>query len=82
MFSQGSVATYARTGGIFSNQLTANLPRNLSVKNFVNRLRFDRVVALSSWPRFLAHSVHRQDKKTSEYARHMLLLLHSFVVMA
>jgi len=31
--SQGSVAAYARCGGIFNMQLTANLPGNLSVKN-------------------------------------------------
>ena len=30
--SQGSVATYARCGGIFDIRLTANLPRNLPVK--------------------------------------------------
>ena len=29
--SQGSVATYARCGGIFNIHLTANLPRNLPV---------------------------------------------------
>jgi len=32
MFSQGSVASYARGGGIFNNQFPANLPRNLPVK--------------------------------------------------
>jgi len=30
--SQGSVATYARCGGIFSMHLTANLPGNLPAK--------------------------------------------------
>jgi len=30
--SQGSVATYARCGGIFNIRLTAYLPRNLPVK--------------------------------------------------
>jgi len=30
--SQGSAATYARCGGIFNIRLTANLPKNLSVK--------------------------------------------------
>jgi len=30
--SQGSVATYARCGGIFNIHLTENLLRNLSVK--------------------------------------------------
>ena len=32
--SQGSVATYARFGGIADFHLTANLPRNLPVKKF------------------------------------------------
>jgi len=32
--SQGSVATYARCGGIFNIRLTANLLRNLRVKKF------------------------------------------------
>ena len=50
--SQGSVATYARCGGIFDIHLTANLPRNLPVKKFCNRLRFDRVMVVSLWPRF------------------------------
>jgi len=31
--SQGTAAMYARCGGIFSIHLTANLPRNLPVKN-------------------------------------------------
>jgi len=30
--SQGSVATYARYGGILNIRLTTNLPMNLSVK--------------------------------------------------
>jgi len=30
--SQGSIATYARCGGIFDIHLTANLPWNLPVK--------------------------------------------------
>ena len=33
--SQGSVATYARCGEIFDIHLTANLPRNLSVKKIL-----------------------------------------------
>jgi len=54
--SQG-VATYATSGGVFSNQFTANLSRNLPDKNSVNRLKFDRIMATSLWPRFLAHPV-------------------------
>ena len=40
--SQGSVATYARCGGILNIHLTADLPRNLPVI-FLNRSRFDRI---------------------------------------
>jgi len=50
--SLGSVATYARCGGIFNMHLTAKLPRNLSVKRIVNRLRFDRIMVMGLWPRF------------------------------
>jgi len=39
------------------NLFTANLPRNLPVKKIENRLRFDRIMAMSSWPHFLAHPV-------------------------
>ena len=37
--SQGSVATYARCGGIFDNHLTANLPRNLPMKKILKSTR-------------------------------------------
>ena len=46
------VATYARCGGMFNIHLTTNLPRNLPVKKCVNRLRFDRFMVMSLWPRF------------------------------
>ena len=42
---------------IFNNHFTANLPVNLPVKKFVNLLRFDRIMAVSSWPHFLAHLI-------------------------
>ena len=47
--SQGSVATYARCGGISNINLTANL--GLPV-NFLDWLRFERNMAMSLWPRF------------------------------
>jgi len=56
--SQGSVATYARCSGIFNMHLTANLRKNLPVKKFVNRLRFNRIMVMSLWSRFLAQTVH------------------------
>ena len=55
--SQGSVATYARCGGIFNIRLTAYLPRNLPVKKILNRLGLDRIMVTSRWPRFLAQPV-------------------------
>jgi len=36
---QSSVATYARSGGIFSNQFTANLLRNPSVENICKSVK-------------------------------------------
>jgi len=54
---QGSVATHARCGGMFNIRATANLPRNLPVKKFVNPLRTDRLMVMSLWPCFLAHPV-------------------------
>ena len=53
--SQGSVATYARCGGIFrifSIYLTTNLRRNLPVEIFLNLFVFDRIVVMSLWPHF------------------------------
>ena len=55
--SQASATTYARCWGIFSVRLTANLPRDLQVKTILNWLRFDRIMVMSLWPRFLAHPV-------------------------
>ena len=37
--SQGSVATYARCGGVLNVHLTANLPRNLSVKTILKSVK-------------------------------------------
>ena len=50
--SEGSVATYARCGGIFNIRLTANLLWKLPVKNFPNRLRFDGIAVVSLLSRF------------------------------
>ena len=55
--SQGSVATYAKCGGIFDIRLTANLPRNLSAKKILKSLKTDRNSVMSLWPRFLVHPV-------------------------
>jgi len=56
--SQGSVATDARCGGIFNIHLTTNLPRNLPLNYFFNRLIFDRIIVVSLWPTFLAYPVY------------------------
>jgi len=37
--SQGSVATYARCGGIVNVHLTASLPRNLPVKTIFKSVK-------------------------------------------
>jgi len=50
--SLGCVATYARCGGIFNINLTANLPRNLPLKKIGKSLRFDRIMVMTLWPRF------------------------------
>ena len=58
MFSPGSVATYARRSGIFHNHFIANFRENLPVKHLKNRLRFDRVTAVSLVsPFLLRHTV-------------------------
>jgi len=57
--SQGSVAMHARCSGIFNIHLTQNLPTNFQWQKFFNRLRFDRIMVMSLWPRFfLAHPVY------------------------
>ena len=43
--SQDNVATYARCDGIYDIHLTANFPW----KNFLNRLRIDRIMVMSLW---------------------------------
>jgi len=50
--SQGSVATYARCGGIFNIHLTANLLRNLPARTFFNRSTFYRIMVTAPlfWP--------------------------------
>ena len=45
--SQGSVATFVRCGGIFSDDFMANLLASLSVKNCENRLTFGKVTGKS-----------------------------------
>jgi len=50
--SQSRVTKYAKSCGIISNRLTANLLRNLPVKKNENRLIFDRIMAMNLWPNF------------------------------
>jgi len=47
---QGSVATRERCGGSFNIHLTANLPKKSSSEKNLNRLTFDRIMAMSLWP--------------------------------
>jgi len=57
--SQGSVATYARCGVIFSNHFSANSSEESLCEKIANRLRFDRIMAMRLWPHFLAHPVYK-----------------------
>jgi len=66
------VATYARRHELVNNHFTANLPRNLSVKKVVNRLRFDRIMAMSLWPYFFGPPC-----PNSEILSKLLLFRHS-----
>jgi len=50
--SQGSLAAYARCGGIFNIHFITNLPRNLPVI-FFKSVKFDRVCG----PTFMAHPI-------------------------
>jgi len=56
-FTTDSAATCARCGGIFNNRLTVNYRGIFRLKNFENRLTFDRIMATSSVCSFLAHPV-------------------------
>jgi len=55
--SQGSLATYARCGGIFNMHLTANLPRKLPVKKFCTSVKIWYNYGYESVAPFLAHPV-------------------------
>ena len=53
--SQGSVATYARCGGLFNIHLTTNFPNNLPVRNFSKPVKIGRNYIHESvgvWSRF------------------------------
>jgi len=65
--SQGSVATYARCGGIIGIHLTANLPRNRQVKKCLNQLRTDKIMVMSVWPRFLP-TLYRQSMNQKRFS--------------
>ena len=83
--SQGSVETYARCSGIFDIHLTANFPRNLLVKkNFLIRLGIDRIMIMSLWPVFLAHSVYlpRYTLRTYDTIRNTILAANPSVATA
>jgi len=55
--SQGSVAAYARCGGIFNIHLTANLLRNLPVKKILKSVKNWQNYGHESVAPFLAHPV-------------------------
>jgi len=43
-------------------------PGTFNWKEIENHLRFDRIMAISSWPHFLAHSVYRYSVKRWAYS--------------
>jgi len=55
--SQGSVATYARCGGIFNIHLTANLEGIFQWKNFLKTVKIWQNYGHGSVAPFLAHPV-------------------------
>ena len=63
--SQGSVATYARSGGIYNNQIAVNLPRNLPVKRSWKSVKiwqnYSRVCGVT----FLAHPVDQGSSRST-----------------
>jgi len=74
--SQGSVSTYARCDGIFNIHLTVNLPRTFQWCFFKNRLRFDRIMVMSLWPRFFGPPsilVHCRHPDSRNRIKHMVL---------
>jgi len=56
--SQGSVATYARCGGVLNVHLTANLPRNLSVKTIFKSVKIWQNYGHECVAPFFAHPVY------------------------
>ena len=54
----GSVATYARCGGIYNNHFIANFVENLPVEFFLNRLMFDEVIPIRLVSSFLRDTVY------------------------
>ena len=71
--SQRSVATYATRGGF---QVTANLPRSLPVKIFVNRLRSDRI---RLWPRVRGLTFRPTLTCSSGFSGDMLTDTHAHI---
>ena len=47
--------------------LTANLPMNLPLKFERNHLRFDRIMVMNLWPRFLAHPVEAYGLQQNQF---------------
>jgi len=53
-----SVAAYLRFGRIFKYPFNCKFTRDLAEKNFLNRLRFDRIMVMSLRPAFLTYRVY------------------------
>jgi len=68
---------HMQSGGIFNNQLTANLPSNLSMKKYDNPLKFDREFVAS----LLANPVYNKRICLSLNLRVLLLLMHGHIFL-
>ena len=65
--SQGSVrATRLSCGGIFSCHFTATLSPSLTMKDFENRLRFDKVTAMSLVVQFFWNTMYNYILSTAD----------------
>jgi len=73
--SQGSVATYARCGGIFDIPLTANLPGNLPVRKVLKSVKNWQNCSQESVASFLVHPVGASYCGIDSLS-HILIVLH------
>jgi len=67
--SQGSVATYARCGGMFNMHLTANYPKNLPVKTFSKSVKIWQNWDHECVAAFFGPTLYSRDAGARDYER-------------